>query len=288
MNFLIVTGLSGAGKSQSIKALEDLGYFCIDNLPPKLVTDFAVLCEAHNREFEKVAIGMDIRGGHFFDEMLSALDEFKRNGHNYEMLFLDASDETLIKRFKQTRRKHPLSPEGRISQGISVEREKLAPVKRRADNIIDTSKMSGVELKDALVHLYIEGQKSEGLLINLVSFGFKYGIPIDADLVLDVRFLPNPYYIEELKRRSGLDTSIQQYVTSFPETNQFLDKLEDLVEFLIPGYTKEGKAQLVMAIGCTGGRHRAVALTELMAERLKKNDHNVKIEHRDISEEKYE
>lgn len=288
MNFLIVTGLSGAGKSQSIKALEDLGYFCIDNLPPKLVTDFAVMCEQHNREFEKVAIGMDIRGGYFFDEMLSALDEFERNGHKYEMLFLDASDETLIKRFKQTRRKHPLSPEGRISQGISVEREKLASVKRRADNIVDTSKMSGTELKDELVHLYVEGGKSEGLLINLVSFGFKYGIPIDADLVFDVRFLPNPYYIEELKRRSGLDTSIQQYVTGFQETNQFLDKLEDMVEFLLPGYTKEGKAQLVIGIGCTGGRHRSVALTEFMAERLKKNDHKVKIEHRDISEEKYE
>lgn len=288
MNFLIVTGLSGAGKSQSIKILEDLGYFCIDNLPPKLVTDFAVMCEQHEGEFEKVAIGMDIRSGFFFNEMLSALDEFEKKGHNYEMLFLDASDETLIKRFKLTRRKHPLSPEGRISKGISIEREKLAPVKRYADNIIDTTNLSGLELKDELIHLYVEGGRSEGLIINLVSFGFKYGIPIDADLVFDVRFLPNPYYIETLKKNSGLDTNIQNYVSGFPETKTFLDKLEDFVEFLIPGYLKEGKAQLVIAIGCTGGRHRSVALTEFMTDRLKTNGHRVKTEHRDISEEKYD
>lgn len=288
MNFLIVTGLSGAGKSQSIKILEDLGYFCIDNLPPKLVTDFAEMCKQHVEEFQKVAIGMDIRGGYFFNEMLSALDEFELKGHKYEILFLDASDETLIKRFKQTRRKHPLSPEGRISKGITLERGKLTSVKRQADNIIDTTNMSGKELKDELTFLYVEGGKSAGLIVNLLSFGFKYGLPIDADMVFDVRFLPNPYYIAELSKKSGLDKEIQNYICSFPESALFLDKVEDIVEFLIPGYLKEGKSQLIIAIGCTGGRHRSVALSEFMAERLKINGHRVKIEHRDINEENYD
>ena len=287
MKFLIVTGLSGAGKSQTIKILEDLGYFCIDNLPPKLITPFAKMCESHEAQFKKVAIGMDIRGDLFFDEILSSLDEFVHTGNEYEILFLEASDETLIKRFKLTRRKHPLSQGGRTSKGIVNERERLAPIKKKANNIIDTTSMGGSDLKEELIHLFVEGGKSEGLIINLVSFGFKYGILIDADMIFDARFLPNPYYIPKLKKLNGLDEAIQEYVHSFEDTEIFLTKLKDMIEFLIPGFIKEGKSQLVVGIGCTGGRHRSVAIAEFLSKTLKQDGHRVKVEHRDINEEKY-
>lgn len=287
MNFLIVTGLSGAGKSQAIKTLEDLGYFCVDNLPPKLIIPFAKMCETHGNQFKKVAIGMDIRGDLFFDEILSALEEFENSGNTYEILFLEASDESLIKRFKLTRRKHPLSQGGRISKGIVTERERLEPIKKKADNIIDTTSMGGSDLKEELIHLFVEGGKSEGIIINLVSFGFKYGILIDADMIFDVRFLPNPYYIPKLKKLNGLDEDIQEYVHGFEDTEIFLAKINDMIEFLLPGFIKEGKSQLVIGIGCTGGRHRSVALTEFLSKTLKQNGHRVKVEHRDINEEKY-
>ena len=287
MKFLIVTGLSGAGKSQSINVLEDLGYFCVDNLPPALILKFAEMCKDSKDMISKVAIVIDIRGGKFFDQLISSLEELIGAGFEYDILFLEASDETLIKRFKASRRKHPLAAEGRIIKGIKEERRRLQDIKKKAHNIIDTTNMSAAELKDEIVYLFVEGGKSEGLIINVLSFGFKYGIPLDADMVFDVRFLPNPYYIENLKKFCGNDECIKSYVMQWPAAVDFMNKLLDMVEFLIPHFIKEGKSQLVIAIGCTGGRHRSVTMVNMLSQRLKENQHRVITAHRDIEEESY-
>lgn len=287
MKFIIVTGLSGAGKSQSIKYLEDLGFFCVDNMPPALLPKFIELCRQNENMIKNVAMVIDIRGGTFFDELLTNLEEIKKTGFKYEILFLEASDETLIKRFKASRRKHPLAEDGRIIRGIKLERKRLELVKKNSTNIIDTTNMLASELKQEIIHLFVEGGKSEGIIINIVSFGFKYGVPLDADMVFDVRFLPNPYYVEGLKKYSGNETGVKNYVMQWPAANEFMSKLTDMIEFLIPHFIKEGKSQLVIAIGCTGGRHRSVTMANLLANKLRENAHRALIQHRDIEEENY-
>lgn len=286
MRFVIVTGLSGAGKTQAIRNLEDLGFFCVDNLPPTLIPKFAEACYQTDGKIDKIALVIDIRGGKFFDDLFESLKYLKKQGYKYEILFLDASDEVLVKRFKESRRKHPLAPDGRILNGISMERNKLREVKDRADNIIDTSKLATRELREEITKIYSEeGQMETQLMITVLSFGFKYGIPVDSDLVFDVRFLPNPYYIPELKKYSGNDKPVRDYVMSFEETGSFIDKLEDMLQFLIPYYLKEGKRQLIISIGCTGGRHRSVTIANAIYEKLMNNNYKVNIDHRDIDED---
>lgn len=285
MKFIIITGLSGAGKSQAVKFLEDLGYFCVDNLPPALILKFAEICSQSRGSIDKIAIVTDIRGGKFFDQLQSSLDELQKEGFNYDILFLEASDETLIKRFKTSRRMHPLAVDGRIIRGINAERRKLEEIKEKATYILDTTNMSTTQLKQEIIHLFVEGGKTEKLMIHVISFGFKYGIPLDSDLVFDVRFLPNPYYIESLKKLSGNDREVREYVMKWPEAIIFSDKLIDMIEYLIPYYIKEGKTQLVIAIGCTGGRHRSVTIANLLSKTLKEKEHRVITDHRDIDEE---
>ena len=287
MKFLIVTGLSGAGKSLSIKYLEDLGYFCVDNLPPALIVKFADLWSQSKSNTENIALVIDIRGGKFFDKLQASLEELRGAGFDYEILFLEASDEILIKRFKASRRQHPLAINGRINRGIKAERRKLEHVKSKASFIIDTTNMMPSDLKDEMKHIFVDGGTSEGINISVVSFGFKYGIPLDSDMVFDVRFLPNPYYVEGLKKYSGMDEGVRSYVMKWPEAIEFMDKLVDMVEFLIPNFIKEGKSQLVIAIGCTGGRHRSVTMVNLLSKKLKENNHRVIIEHRDIEEDNH-
>jgi UPF0042 nucleotide-binding protein len=286
MRFVIITGLSGAGKTQAVRCLEDLGYFCVDNLPATLIPKFAEACYQTDGKIDKIALVIDIRGGKFFDNLFESLNFLKEQNFNYEILFLDANDETLIKRFKESRRKHPLAPEGRILNGITMERNRLKELKDRANNIIDTTKLSPRELRDKLISIYSEeGQVENKLIITVLSFGFKYGIPVDSDLVFDVRFLPNPFYIPELKPFSGNDKEVYNYVFNFEETKIFINKLEDMIEFLIPNYLKEGKRQLIISIGCTGGRHRSVAIANEIYKRLKNKGHNITIDHRDINED---
>ncbi|MBU5317424.1 RNase adapter RapZ [Clostridium bornimense] len=286
MRFVIVTGLSGAGKTQAIRSLEDIGYFCVDNLPPTLIPKFAEACFQSDVKIEKIALVIDIRGGLFFDDLFESLNYIKSQNYGYEILYLEASDEVLIKRYKESRRKHPLSPEGRVLDGILLEKTKLKAVRDISNNIIDTTNLSARELRENIEKIYAEeGQLESRLSISILSFGFKYGIPVDSDLVMDVRFLPNPFYIKDLKPKSGKDKDVSDYVFSFKQTTDFVDKYEDLLEFLIPNYLKEGKKQLIVSIGCTGGRHRSVAIAEELYKRLSNNGHIVNIYHRDINED---
>ena len=286
MRFVIVTGLSGAGKTQATRSLEDLGYFCVDNLPPKLINKFAELCSQSDGKIDKVALVIDIRGGVFFDDLFETLNYLKENEFKYEILFLDASDEVIIKRFKESRRSHPLSPDGRVLNGIIQERSKLREIKDRADIIIDTSKYAIRDLREKMNEHYGDNIESEKQLsITVLSFGFKYGIPVDSDLVFDVRFIPNPFYIPELKQYSGNDKSVKDYVLKQEETITFVEKLQDMLEYLVPNYIKEGKRQLIISIGCTGGRHRSVAIANEIYERLNKGNYKAKIEHRDVGED---
>lgn len=286
MRFVIVTGLSGAGKTQAVRSLEDLGYFCVDNLPSTLIPKFVEACSETHGIIDRIALVIDIRGGKFFDNIFEGLDYLKNNGYEYEILFLDASDEVLIKRYKESRRKHPLAPEGRIINGIKLERKKLEEIRNMASNIIDTSKLATRELKERITGIYQEeGQIETKLIITVLSFGFKYGIPVDSDLVFDVRFLPNPFYIPDLKHYSGNEIPVSEYVMSFPQTKEFVDKLHDMLKFLIPNYLKEGKRQLIVSIGCTGGRHRSVTIANEIYKRLKNDGQIVNIDHRDINED---
>ncbi|MFR1708986.1 MAG: RNase adapter RapZ [Clostridium sp.] len=286
MKFLIVTGMSGAGKTQAIRCLEDLGFYCVDNLPPTLITKFAEVCFKTEGKIDKIAIVVDIRGRTFFDDLLGSLSKLDKEGYVYEVLYLEATDETLVKRYKESRRKHPLAPDGRIINGISIEKKKLKGIRERANKIINTSKLTNKELNEEITMTYgDEGQIESPLLINVISFGFKYGIPLDADLVMDVRFIPNPYYISELKPFSGLDKPVKEYVLSKIETQQFIEKFIDMLKFLIPNYKIEGKRQLIVAIGCTGGRHRSVAIANKVYEILNHNGNSVTIDHRDINED---
>ena len=286
MRFIIVTGLSGAGKSEATNALEDMGYFCVDNLPPKLIKKFAEVCKQSQGSIDKVALVMDIRGGIFFDDLFESLSELSKEQFQYEILFLDTSDEVLVKRFKEKRRSHPLAPGGRVITGIELERQKLREVKDKADVIIDTSKYDIKDLREEMARKFGDKEMPEKqMAITILSFGFKYGIPVDSDLVFDVRFIPNPFYIPELKPFSGNDEPVKNYVMEQTETQTFLEKANDMFEFLIPNYQKEGKRQLIISIGCTGGRHRSVAIANSIYETLRANNHDVYIEHRDIKED---
>ncbi len=283
VRFVIITGLSGAGKSQAIKYMEDFGFYCIDNLPPTLIPKFAELCHQSQGTLDKVALVIDIRGGMFFDDLFSSLGDLKKLGYKYEILFLDASDETLIKRFKETRRIHPLLTDGSIGEGITLEREKLKYLKERATNIIDTTNLIPSQLKNELKNIYVEGNQPDSLIISIISFGFKHGIPLDADLVFDVRFLPNPFYIDELKDFTGNDTKVRDYVMNSPVSLEFSNKLNDIISFLIPHYIKEGKNRLVIAIGCTGGRHRSVTIAHILYNYLKEKGYRVLMNNRDVN-----
>lgn len=286
MRFVIVTGVSGAGKSTVLKYLEDAGYYCVDNLPVQLLREFAELVTGGESELERVALGMDVRDGQGFDDLTDVLTTMKSLGIMYEILFLESDDAVLIKRFKETRRVHPLAGGDRIETGIAREREKLAAIKKQADCILDTSQMLTRELKAEIDKIFVNNLKFKNLYVTILSFGFKYGIPSDADLVFDVRFLPNPYYFEDMRRLTGLDEQVRNYVLSFDEAGQFLDKVEDMLAFLIPNYISEGKNQLVVAIGCTGGKHRSVTLAGALFSRLEKyEDYGFKLEHRDIEKD---
>ena len=285
MRFVIVTGMSGAGKSSALKFLEDINYFCVDNMPPALLPKFAELCYEQDNSIEKVAMGIDIRGGKLFYDLFSMLFQLQENGYDYEILFLDASDSVLIKRYKETRRSHPLSRRGSIEEGISKERDMLKEVKAKANYIIDTSNVLTRELKEQINRIFRDDEKFESLVITVCSFGFKYGIPVDSDLVFDVRFLPNPYYIPKLKELSGNDKPVSDYVMQLSESKAFLDKLIDMLEFLIPHYIHEGKNSLVISIGCTGGRHRSVTLANALFTALGQAQHTVLLKHKDVEKD---
>nr|WP_300001891.1 RNase adapter RapZ [Tissierella sp.] len=282
MDFLIITGMSGAGKSQTMKILEDMGYYCMDNLPPNLLPQIAELFRESKRGVKKIAVVIDTRGGEFFGSLFNSLDNLNQMGINYKILFVDASDNVIIKRYKELRRVHPLKPEGRIIEGIEKERGMLAELKEKAYFIIDTSDLNLGMLREELYKLFVKDGEKRKLTILVTSFGFKNGILVDADLVFDVRFLPNPFYIPELKEHSGREAMTKEYVFKWPQTNMFITKLIDMLEFLIPYYIKEGKTQLVIGIGCTGGFHRSVAMTNRVAEILKDNGHRAISNHRDL------
>jgi len=287
MRFVIVTGMSGGGKKTALKMLEDIGFYCVDNLPAPLIEKFVELITAPNSELNKVALGLDVRADQAFSEVEDVLDNVRANGYVFETLFMDASEEVLIKRYKESRRVHPLSPEGRLEDGIRKERQILQKTCKKADYVIDTSKLLTRELKEELDRIFVRNEEYNSLMITLLSFGFKNGIPSDADLVFDVRFLPNPFYIDELKHKTGNDKEVSDYVMSFPEAEQFLDKLSDMMDFLIPSYIKEGKYQLVIAIGCTGGKHRSVTLANELYKRLKdRGNYGLRLAHRDERQER--
>lgn len=286
MRLVIVTGMSGAGKSTALKMLEDMGYFCVDNLPIALVTKFGEMLTTPDSELNRVALGIDVRSGEALDGLEQHLKELDEKGISYEILFLDAKSDVLVKRYKETRRQHPLGGIGHVDVGIAKEREKISFLKLRATYILDTSKMLTRELKAELEKIFVEGKDFKNLYVTVMSFGFKYGIPQDADIVLDVRFLPNPYYIEDLKEKTGNDPEVQDYVMNNERAELFVKKLEDLVQFLLPNYIWEGKNQLVIAIGCTGGKHRSVTLANRLYEFVSGNEHyGARIEHRDIEKD---
>ncbi len=289
MRFVIVTGMSGGGKSTAIHMLEDAGYYCVDNLPVSLIEKFAELITMPDNMINKVVLGIDARAGQAFEEVAGIIDSMKERGVPTEVLFMDCSDQVLIKRYKETRRVHPMNVNdvgNRIEDGIAKERAVLAEVKKRADYIIDSSQLLTRELKEELDRIFVKNEGYNSLMVTILSFGFKYGIPSDADLVFDVRFLPNPYYIDELKHQTGNDKGVQDYVKSFPACGEFLDKLTDMLKFLIPGYVQEGKYQLVVGIGCTGGQHRSVTIANELYSRLKESGGNfgIKISHRDVKQ----
>lgn len=286
MRFVIVTGMSGAGKSTALKMLEDMGYFCVDNLPIPLLPGFVQMLQNTDTEMKKVALGLDVRSGQDLSGLKENLEAMDRDRIGYEILFLDANDAVLVKRYKETRRQHPLSGSGRVDTGIAKEREKILFLKMKATYILDTSKMLTRELRIELEKIFVDGQSFCNLYITVMSFGFKYGIPQDADLVFDVRFLPNPYYIDTLREKTGNEAEVQDYVMQNDKGRIFLDKLKDMMEFLIPNYILEGKNQLVIAIGCTGGKHRSVTLANVLYQILdKEENYGVRIEHRDIGKD---
>lgn len=285
MRFVIVSGMSGAGKSTALKMLEDSGYFCVDNLPVLLIQEFADITYNPETKVDHVAVGIDIRSGENLSMLVDQLKELENRGMRYEILFLDAANEVLVRRYKETRRTHPLAKGRRIEAGILLEREKIEFLRKKAGYIIDTSCLLTRELKHELEKIFVENQNYSNFIITILSFGFKYGIPSDSDLVFDVRFLPNPYYIKEIRHMTGNDKEIRDFVMDSPKAYDFLDKIEDLLEFLIPNYIKEGKNQLVVSIGCTGGKHRSVTLVNELAGRLNALPYSIRREHRDIEKD---
>ncbi len=284
MDFLIVTGLSGAGKSRAVDALEDIGFYCVDNVPPQLISKVAEICLAGTSKIRRVAVVTDLRGGDMFYGLFEELDQMRDKGLTYKLLFLDASDAELIRRYKETRRRHPLAEvvSGGIAEAIRSERVLLRPARERADYVIDTTHLSANELKQRMNNIFLDSIQNS-MLINVMSFGFKYGSPSEADLVFDVRCLPNPFYVDALKPKTGLDAEVREYVMDSDNSRELLEKLRDLVGFLVPLYQKEGKSQLIIGVGCTGGKHRSVTFAEALYQFLAEQGYNVRVVHRDIS-----
>lgn len=282
MQYVVVTGLSGAGKSSVIHILEDIGYYCIDNMPPTLVRNFITLCQNSNMNLNKIAFVVDARSGELIKKLANEITEIRKSGDQCEVLFLESTDACIIKRYKETRRKHPHAKEGRVTDGIALERELLSSIRKKSDYIIDTSGLKAQQLKEQIISIFETRKKYENINVTILSFGFKRGIPLDSDLMLDVRFLPNPFYEEELKEHTGLDEDVKEYVMRWDVTKKFIDKLHDFVEFLLPQYIEEGKPQVVISIGCTGGKHRSVALAEELGEFLKSKNYFTNVFHRDI------
>ncbi|WP_163099120.1 RNase adapter RapZ [Peribacillus alkalitolerans] len=282
---VIITGMSGAGKTVAVQSFEDLGYFCVDNLPPTLLPKFLELMKESGNKMNKVALVMDLRGREFFDSLFKALDDLAETSWmTPQIFFLDADDSALVRRYKETRRTHPLAPSGLPLEGIQLERKLLEDLKGRAQLIYNTANMKPRELREKILTEF-SSNKQPVFTVNVVSFGFKHGLPIDADLVFDVRFLPNPHYIEHMRPKTGLDEDVAKYVLKWNETNKFLEKVTELLSFMLPHYKREGKAQLVIAIGCTGGQHRSVALAEYIANHFS-GDYDTKVTHRDIEKRK--
>ena len=278
---VIVTGMSGGGKTQACRYMEDLGYFVVDNLPPVFIPKFVELARHAGGHIGKVVLVVDTRSREFFDTFVQVLNDMDKDDMPYEMLFMDASDSVIIRRYKETRRRHPLAPNSRISEGIAKERERLAPVRAKATYVIDTSELKKVELRDK-IHRLFGNTEGNQMNINVLSFGFKFGMPLDADMVFDVRFLPNPFYFESMRHKSGAVPEVAEYIASQPVTQEFLKHLDGMIDFLIPQYIKEGKSQLVIAVGCTGGMHRSVFVAKHIFDRLGKKGYPVKLEHRDL------
>ncbi|MBQ4212497.1 MAG: RNase adapter RapZ [Selenomonas sp.] len=278
---VIVTGMSGGGKTQACRYMEDLGYFVVDNLPPVFIPKFVELCKHAGDHVGKVVLVVDTRSREFFDTFIHVLDDMDKDDVPYEMLFMDASDPVIIRRYKETRRRHPMAPSSRISDGIAKERERLSPARAKATYIIDTSELKKVELRDK-IHRIFGNSDGEQMSINVLSFGFKFGMPLDADMVLDVRFLPNPFYIESMRHKSGAVPEVAEYIAQWPVTQEFIGHLDGMMDFLVPQYVKEGKSQLVIAVGCTGGMHRSVFIAKHIFDRLNQKGLPVKLEHRDL------
>jgi UPF0042 nucleotide-binding protein len=285
IGFVIITGLSGAGKSYAIKCFEDMGYFCVDNLPTTLIPTFAALCAQSSRQMRKIALGMDVREGEYLAHFVDALQALRGGGHRVEVLFLEAGDEALVRRYHETRRRHPLAGAGGVPDGIRAERDALAHLREAADRIIDTSGLTVHQLKDRLIEMYGAQEARGPLTVSLVSFGFKYGLPYDADIVFDVRFLPNPHFVDGLRAMDGRDAPVAKFVLAHDESRQLLARLEDLLRFLLPLYQREGKAYLTLAVGCTGGRHRSVTLVESLRVFLEELGFLPIVHHRDVDRE---
>ena len=282
MRIVFVTGMSGAGKRTALKVFEDVGYYCVDNLPVSLVSKFVELAVTGDKNTRNIAMGVDVRSGDGIGQLANVLEALDKEGLKYEILFLDAEDDVLIKRYKETRRNHPLAGENRVMEGITRERGEIEFLKQRADYIIDTSTLLTRELKQELEKIFVKDEQFKNIVVTVLSFGFKYGIPEDADLVFDVRFLPNPYYIDELRPLTGNDKPIHDYVMGFEQSEVFLDKLVDMLKFLIPNYVLAGKNRLVVGIGCTGGKHRSVTIANELYDKLSDGDYGIKLYHRDI------
>lgn len=285
MQYIVVTGMSGSGKTKVIRYLEDMGYFCIDNMPPVLIPKFSEMLTSVNGKFDHVALVIDIRVGEMINELLEQIQDLKIKGYDCKLLYLNADNETLIKRYKETRRMHPLDNTNGLLASIEQERKMLSALYESADNVIDTSTLSSQALLQELKEIYASKDSKQGLEINVMAFGFKYGMPLDADLVFDVRCFPNPFYIDELKHKTGNEKDVQDYVMSFPTAKQFMEKLEDMMGFMIPLYIEEGKVSLSIAIGCTGGKHRSVTMANRLADYLKECDYSVNLTYRDIGRE---
>lgn len=284
MQFIIVSGLSGAGKSKVATNLEDLGFYCVDNMPAEMIPQFAQLCLATKGRYEKVALVTDVRGSLSFDVLFQSLDALDKMGLRYSILFVEATTETLVKRFKETRRLHPLMRDGTpMMEALERERTLLTPIRNRANVILDTSRLSTGMLRGMLIDMVAGGMREHAMSVNVLSFGFKHGIPLEADLVFDVRFLPNPYYIAELRNKTGLDEDVRNFVFQYQATKDFVEKLEDLLNFTLPQYVEEGKTELVIAVGCTGGRHRSVAIAKELADFITKRGYTVVLNHRDMA-----
>jgi UPF0042 nucleotide-binding protein len=282
VKIVVVTGLSGSGKSTAIHVLEDLGFYCVDNLPVALIPRFLELWDRAGEGINRVALGIDLRERTMAEALPRTLDDLRRGGYSVDVLFLDAADEILVRRFSETRRPHPLAPGGAPTEGIKREREKLAALRERADRVIDTSALTVHELRQELRQLLTGVEHGTGMTVTLMSFGYKYGVPADGDLVVDVRFLPNPFFVEELRSKTGLDGAVRDYVLEGRDTVEFLARLRPLLEFVLPRYAREGKSHLTLALGCTGGRHRSVVLVEELARLLHENSYRVRVQHRDV------